>query len=346
MPRPSSLALALAMLPLALAAASCSGSTKTAPLGEWVDGLCRAGAIYQTVSDAAGETFARADFSDTKAAKAAFARAIDVQREAQKTFRSSFDDLGQPDIDGGKAVVQAFRDQFSENTKRVDDFANRVAAIPDSADFLTAFDKIADQVEEPDFRGRLEAVARDHPAVNDLIAAIEADPDCASVFFPSDAAASEAEKEAWVSGVCTALNNWVESLSTGADRLSSNVDAAATPADVRQLLVDFFEQGLTDTRNLQRALRRLSPPPVRDGEAIQAVFTDAADDLVAAMERLTREARSLEFTSPAQAIAESDRLISLIEQLFGNVATSFDALQQYDPEGLETYFQTLPECQL
>lgn len=331
---------------LALVAAGCSDSTLSTPVREWVDGLCRAAATYQSATDAAGNTLANADLADTEGAKAAFARAIDQQRAAQKAFRSAFDDLGQPEIDGGKQVVRAFHDQFAENTTRTDDIARRVAEIPDSADFLTAFLDIADTVEAPDFRARLQAVARDHAAVGDLIATIDADPDCAAVIFQTDTpSAAEVEKEAWVSGICTALGGWVAAISTGADRLASDIDAATSPDEVERLLVEFFQQGLADTRTFQRDVGRLSPPPVGDGQAIHAVFVTASDDLVAAMERLTREAANLDFTALDQAIAESNRLTTLIDQLFGDVADSFDELQRYDPEGLDVYFQTLPECQ-
>lgn len=337
-------ALALLLLPLALVAAACGDATKNVALDQWVDGLCKAVADYDKAAEAAGEAFIDADLADTKAAKAAFAESLARQRDAQKAFRSAFADLGQPDIDGGKQVVDAFKAQFDENTKRTDDVEKRVAAIPDRADFLTEFLKIADDIGQPDFRPKLEAVAKDHPKVNDLIAAIEADRPCARTLFTIDAAA-EPESEAWVSGICTALGTWVQALTDGADRLDRDVARAVTVAEVERILVDFFEEALTDTRALKRSIGQLNPPPVKDGQAIHQVFVTASDELVAAMERLTREARSVSFTSVAQAQLESDRLITLIDRLFSDAAATFDELQQYDPEGLDELFQTLPECQ-
>lgn len=342
---PLRLAPLTAVLLAALVAAACSGSTKTAPLGEWVEGLCRAADAFQSASDAAGERFAGSDLSDASAAKAAFADAVEEQEKARSDFRKAFGDLGRPDIDGGKEVIAAFEEQFEENDRRADELARRVADIPESGDFLSEFLTIIEGTETPEFRPRLEVVARDHPEVNDLIAAIDADPDCARVIFQADAAAADAGKEAWVSGVCTALGAWVDALTGGAQRLESDVDAAATPEDVRRTLIDFFEQALTDTRTLQRDIGRLSPPPVADGEAIHLVFVTASDDLVAALERLAREARTVDFSSLSTAQAESDRLSQLIDQLFGDVAASFDELDRYDPEGLDEFFRTLPECQ-
>lgn len=332
------------LLPLALIAASCGDSTRKAPLADWVDGLCRAAAALDRDRDAALETFTSADLTNTAAAKQVFATTVEKQREAQKTFRTAVNDLGQPDIDGGKEVVKAFQDQFKENDQRTDDVAKRVAAIPDRADFLAEFQRIVDQAGEPDFRAKLVLVAKDHPRVNDLIAAIDKDPDCSRVIFSASPAANP-QSEAWVSGVCTALGTWIDALSTGADSINRKLDAAQTPAEVKRILVDFFEQGLADTRALDRALKRLDPPPVRDGKEINRVFVTAGEDLVAAMERLNREVRSADFSTIQQADAEAARFIALIDQLFGDVAASFDELQQYDPEGLDVLFQELPECQ-
>ena len=332
------------LLPLAFIASACGDSPKKTPLADWVDGLCRAAAALDRDRDTVVEEFSSTDFSKTAEAKKAFAETVEKQRELAKTFRSAVDDLGQPDIDGGKEVVRAFEEQFKENDQRTDDIAKRVAAIPDRADFLAEFQRIADQAGEPDFRAKLVLVAKDHPKVEDLIAAIDDDPDCSRVIFAASPATNP-QSEAWVSGVCTALGAWIEALSTGADAINRKLDAAQTPGEVKRTLVDFFEQGLADTRALDRALKRLEPPPVRDGKEINRVFTTAGEDLVAAMERLTREVRSADFSTIEQADAEAARFVALIDQLFGDVAASFDELQQYDPEGLDVLFQELPECQ-
>jgi hypothetical protein len=331
------------VLPAALVATACAGP-RTVAVDEWVAGLCRAAAAYDTATDATADRFANVDFTDTAKAKETFASAITEQRQAQETFRSAFGDLGQPDIDGGKQVVEAFKAQFKENDERMGQIAERVAAIPDTADFLPEFLRIADELGEPEFRPRLEAVAANHSPVNDLIAAIDAERDCARTIFNDDPAASP-EGEAWVSGVCTALGDWVAAINEGAEALNRDVDLATEVEGVQRALVDFFERGLADTRTLERDLRQLSPPPIADGEAIHRVFTNAGEDLVAAMERLARDARAADFASVVQAEAESKRFQGLIEQLFGDVAASFDELQQYDPEGLDQLFQTLPECQ-
>lgn len=344
MHQPAARLLAGLLLPVVLLASACGSSAEKKPLSEWVNGLCSAAATFQRLSDAAGDRFAASDLSSVRSGKQAFATALADQAAARSAFRQAFDDLGQPDIDGGKEVVAAFRKRFEENDKRADDIKARVDAIPDQADFVTEFVQIADELAAPPFRPELEAIAARHAAVNDLIAAIEKDSDCARTIFVIDPATNP-ESEAWVAGICTALDTWITSLSRAAARLEIETDAAVTVAQVERALVDFFEQGLADTRDLDRAFNRLSPPPVRDGEAIHRIFLDAGADLVAAMERLTREARAADFSTIEQAEAESLRFQGLIEQLFGDVAASFDELQRYDPEGLDQLFQTLPECQ-
>ncbi len=342
--QPAARLLAGLLFPVVLLVAACGSSEEKKPLGEWVNGLCSAAADFQRLSDAAGDRFAASDLSTVRSGKEAFATALADQAAARTAFRKAFDDLGQPDIDGGKEVVAAFRKRFDENDKRADEIKARVEAIPERADFVTEFAQIAEELAAQPFLPELEAVAARHSAVNDLIAAIEEDSDCARTIFVIDPA-DNPESEAWVAGICTALNTWITSLSRAADDLEVATNSAVTVADVERALIDFFEQGLADTRTLDRALERLSPPPVRDGEAIHRVFLDAGEDLVAAMERLTREARAADFSTIEQAEAESIRFQGLIEQLFGDVAASFDELQRYDPEGLDVLFQELPECQ-
>lgn len=333
------------LVPLALLAAACGDSTKKLAVGEWTDGLCAAAGRFGDARDRALSDFEETDLGDTKAAKAAFAELMEAQKSAREAFRAEFDRLGEPDIDGGKETVEAFRAQFKENDAQSEQVAKDVAGIRDSADFLTEFLAIMDGLPEPGFRAKLEAVAKDHPEVQQVIDAIAEDPDCAEVFFDETAETDEAAAEAWSSGICTALGTWIADLQAGADRVSLEVDLAGSPDEVKAALVEFFEQGLTDTRAMQRAIDRLDPPPGKDGEAIQRVFSDAAAGLVGAMERLTRDARALDVDDVARAQQEAAQLEARIEQLFGEVAASFDELQQYDTSAIAPFFRQLPECQ-
>lgn len=359
LPRP--LLLLLAVLPLAALITACGGGTKKVAAEEWVDGLCEAAADFDKARDNAGAAFEEVDFTDTKAAKEAYADANAEQKDIQKDFRSAFDKLGEPDIKGGDKVVKAFEAQFKENDEKTDRVAKLVKDMDDDADFVEEFLKILDDVGEPDFRGRLEDVAADYPEVDDIIGLIEDDPDCARVIFSQEegsttdpepsptrtgtASPPTTTNEKWVVGICTSLTDWVAGLEAANQSLQSKIDSAGSAADLKKLLITFLETGRSETVTLQREIRALKAPDVKDGAAIHQIFVDASNDLVKVFDNLLKEAEAVDASSLAKVTADLERFTNGVEGAFNEVSDSFNALDKYDPQGLDELFQTRPECQ-
>ncbi len=355
------LMLLVAALPLAAVITACGGGAKKVNAQEWVDSLCEAAADFDEARDNASSAFDEVDFTDTKGAREAFADATKEQKEIQKDFRSAFDKIGEPDIKGGDKVVKAFEAQFKENDQKTDEVAKLVEKIDDDADFVEEFLKILDEVEEPDFRGRLEDVAEDHPEVDEIIELIEDDPDCARVIFSEDegsttgpapsptrtgtAGPPKTTNEKWVAGICTSLTDWVNALESANQSLQSKTDNASSAKDLKDLLVGFLKDGRAETVTLQREIRALKAPDVKDGEAIHRIFVDASNDLVKVFDGLIKEAEGLDASSLAKVTADLERFVDRVEGAFDEVADSFNALDQYDPQGLDELFQTRPECQ-
>lgn len=355
------LMLLSAALSLAAIITACGGDANKVEAQEWVDALCEAAADFDKARDNTGSAFEEVDVTDTKAAKEAYAEANSEQEDVQQDFRAAFDKIGEPDIKGGDKVVEAFEAQFKENDELTSEVAKRVEDIDDSADFVEEFLKILDEVDEPDFRGRIEDVAGDYPEVAEIIALIEEDADCARVIFSEEegettgpspsptrtvaAGPPTTTNEKWVAGICTSLTGWVGALESANQSLQSKVDSAASAQDLKELLVAFLEDGRTETVALQREMRQLQPPDVKDGEAIHQIFSDASDDLVTVFDGLVADAEALDASSLAKVTEDLDRFVERVEGAFDEVAESFNALDQYDPEGLDELFQTRPECQ-
>lgn len=354
--------LLFAALPVAALVASCGGdSAKKVDAEAWVADLCEAAAEFAEARDNTGSAFEEVDFTDTKAAKEAYAEAIQEQKDVQKDFREAFGKIGEPDIKGGDKVVKAFEDQFKENDEKTDDIGDLVADIDDDADFVDEFLKIADEVGAPEFRTRLERVAEDYPEVNDIIDLIDDDPDCREVIFsdsedvtgepspsPTRAPAGAppvTTNEKWVAGICTALAGWVSDLESADAAFQSKIDSAAGAQDLKDLLIDFLEEGRTETLNLQREINDLERPDVSDGEAIHKVFTDAGVDLVKVFDNLLAEADKVDASSLTQVTSDLERFVLGVEAAFAEVSESFRALDQYNPEGLDELFNTRWECQ-
>lgn len=354
--------LLFAALPLAALVASCGGdSAKKVSAQEWVDSLCEAAAEFAEARDNTGSAFEEVDFTDTKAAKKAYAEAIKEQKEAQKDFRDAFGEIGEPDIKGGDKVVKAFEDQFKENDGKTDDIGKRVADIDDDADFVDEFLKIAEEVGSPEFRTRLEKVADDYPDVEDIIDLIDDDPDCREVIFSDGEEVTEepspsptrvpagvppvTTNEKWVAGICTALAGWVGDLEAADAAFQSKIDSAAGAQDLKDLLIGFLEEGRTETVNLRREINALKRPDVSDGEAIHKVFTDAGNELVTVFDNLLAEAEKVDARSLTQVTTDLERFVVGVEAAFAEVSESFKALDRYNPEGLDELFNTRWECQ-
>lgn len=354
--------LLVAGLPLAALIAACGGGgAEKVEVEEWVEALCEAAADFDKARDNTGTAFEEVDFTDTTAAKEAYADAIGEQKDVQKDFRDAFDEIGQPDIKGGDKVVKAFEDQFKENDEKTDDVGEQVADIEDDADFVEEFLKIIEDVGDPDFRGRIEDVADDYPDVDEVIDLIDEDPDCARVIFSEEEAATidpepsptsttstapaTTTNEKWVAGICSSLTGWVADLEGANSALQSKIDGAASAGDLKKLLVAFLEDGQSETVNLRREIAALKAPDVDDGDAIHKIFVDASVDLVKVFDNLVSEAERLDASSLAKVTEDLDRFVEGVDSAFDEVAQSFDALDQYDPQGLDELFQTRPECQ-
>jgi hypothetical protein len=363
------LALLCAVLPsIALAACGSNEEDELIAVDVWVRSLCSAAASFDTASDEAGETFIESDLEDTAEAKEAFAESIALQREAQKDFRDEFDELGKPDVEDPDAVIEAFREQFDENDELSGNIADEVANIDDDDDFVEAF--FALEFEEPDFRAKLEPLAEDDAGVQDIIDEVEANPDCAVTLFnadedvepdpeptveqtatpsaievtPGPTVAANPANEAWAAGVCGSLLDWVLDLEDANLDLQGEADAASSAEDLKQVLVRFLEQGLSDTEDFAFDMFFLDPPDVADGEAIHEVFIVVSEDLVFLFEDFVDEANAIDASSLSSVATDMEEFELRVGGAFEEIGAAFDELDQYDPEGLDALFATLPDC--
>ncbi|MGE0599666.1 MAG: hypothetical protein AB7J35_05500 [Dehalococcoidia bacterium] len=363
------LVLLAAALPVASLATSCGGGgTKTVALDDWVDDLCDIAADFSKASDKAGAAFDDADVTDTKEAKEAFAQTLKEQEKAQKDFRSDFDKIGQPDIEDGDKVIDAFKDQFEANTDLTDDIGKAVADIDDDEDFLEAFFGLVDKFETPDFREKLDDLARDSDDVQDLIDAIDDDQDCSDTIFQdsggsgaeasatpansnsgtptsSSADAPKTQNEKWVAGVCSAFDDWVNNIEAANNKFQGELNK--TPEDgpaVKKLLVTYMKAAQAETEDLQSRVSKLKAPDVKDGQQIQQVFVDTTDDLVSAFDDLVSQANRIDTSTVTRALADVTALGDSVDDAFSEASSGFDQLDQLDGGELEDLFDTRPEC--
>ncbi len=361
-------AVSFAALPLLALLASCGGGGgKTVAMDDWVADLCDAAADFDRASDEAGEEFDEADFDDTEAAKEAFANSVEGQRDAQKDFRNAFNDLGKPDIEGSDDVIDAFKQQFDENDELTDEVADAVADIDDDDDFFTAFLDLAADIDEPDFRAKLDDLADDNDEVQDLIDEIDDDEDCSTTIFDSDApdetdddvddeptqasgnrtpAPAGNDTEAWVGSICTSFTDWVQNIEQANGTFQGKLDSSTgAPAEVKKLLVDFLRFGKQETQDLENDISSLKTPNVKNADRVQDIFAETSGELVGVFDDLIADAQRITVTNPAQTRTEIDALVDTIGVAFDEAGAGFDELDTLDIPEINDLFDSRPECQ-
>lgn len=339
-------ALLAAVLPSTILSACGGDDEERIAADVWVRSLCIAAGRFDRASDAAGEPFIRVANQtpeDTASLKDAFAEAIDEQKAAQRRFREEFESLGKPDVDAADAVIKAFREQFEENDRRTDNVARQIAAIDDNADFFAAFEEL--EFDDPKFRAKLEPLAAPGNGVDDIVDAIDANSECAAVIFNEDVEVTFNPVDVrWASGICTSLFDWILALDAANRGLEVEADQAETAEELKQILVNFVEQGLADTRQFEAAIRGLTAPQIADGEAIHSVFVGVAGELVLLFEGFVADANAVDATSVESVALDLQAFEQRVAASFEEVGQAFNELEQYDPEAVADIFATLPEC--
>ncbi|MGE5594858.1 MAG: hypothetical protein ACM3S1_02345 [Hyphomicrobiales bacterium] len=282
-------------------------------------------------------------------------------RDEREDIIASFQDLGSPGIENGGAVKDAFNDNFEENQAALDDLIDAVEGLdPKSGDFqqdlvnaLTGLDN------GKSLRDYLEDAAADNGAVNDIIAAIDADPDCADILFEDDPAGAEtpaatatrqagttpqtnSDNEQWVSGFCSAFGSYMTDLTAlGEDMQSANI---ANIDEAKQAIVGVFEDARDRSEDLQGDLEALGAPHIADGEKFQELMESAAGELVSIFDGAVTDARALPTDDVNAFVADVDDLTTRFREAFDELGTTFDQATQYDISELNRLFAEVPEC--
>jgi len=352
--------VAAMLLPALLVA--CGSDTKKVEVEEWVEDVCD---LARASGEAEDEAFddLDLDFEDTEANKEAFLELIEKSDEARKDFRDGFADVGEPDIAGGADVVKAFKEQFEENDEQAKDLEEAIKDIDDDDNFLNELDRIGEEVDERNFRGELEDLADDEDEVQDVIDLIEDDEECAEVLFdgetssgsddddsddpqPTRAAGNDDDSnEEWVTGICTAFGDWVNTIEVAEAGMQTRIDAATDVPGVLDVLVQFMERGRSASRDLQDDIDRLDPPDVDDGNEIHQVFADAAAGAWDVFDDLVRESRQVSASTPEEALGDVERISAGIGDAFDEVGLTFDRLNEFDATALEDLFEDNVSCQ-
>ena len=342
------------MLALSSLAVACGGGgSDRASLDDWVADVCDLARDYQPDFDSIQADFDAVDL-ETDPAKAhdQFISLLEEGRDIQKDMVADFKKLGEPDIEDGKAVVDAFVANFEEQGEMIDRLINGLKELdPEKDEYPFAFLAVLLSVGETEsLRDRLDTLAEDNQDIEDLIAAIEEDPDCAKIVFEldddfvvdEDLDLDATPVEDWVSGFCTAFVSYIDDLEAISDDLS--VQDVNDLESARQALVAAFEDARNRSEDLQFDIFFLGAPDIPDGADIQAALELGVSDIVTTFDLALSEAEALDTRDATTFLRDVEALTRRFEEAFDELASSFDALDAYDTSEIDRLAEELPEC--
>lgn len=177
-----------------------------------------------------------------------------------------------------------------------------------------------------------------------LLAAACGDDDDSSGDSGSGDTKNLSTNEKWVAGICTSFSGWVDDITTAEATLQKSLDSTKSASDLKQKLVDFLKTGQTETRNLQKELKALKAPDVKDGDKINKIFVDASGQFVTLFDKTVSDAQKIDDSSLSKVTTDLESFETQISDSFGNLDTAFGDLDKYKNSELEGLFQSRPEC--
>lgn len=149
--------------------------------------------------------------------------------------------------------------------------------------------------------------------------------------------------EAYASGFCGLLGDWLGSIQNSSTELSGSFAAAATPADGQEILRTYVDGLIADTEELITGTEDLGVPDVEGGEDIAKTLIAAFEDTKAVLEDARAEVDGLPTDDPAAFAAATGALGVSIETSLGGIGTSLSLSDVGSPE-LDAAFAEDPAC--
>ena len=357
--------------------AGCGGGSDTlVDLDDWVSEYCDLAQDFTKANDDVSAGFDDIDFAE-KSAKDDVTKVLKDFDKERKKLTDSRKKVGTPDVDGGKEIVAAFETQSKANDKAFAKFLKELDKLKTGKSFEEDFvGLLFDLKPENDLRADLEDLAedRDTDGAQDVIDAIDDDPECASVYFDDGDIAEEpqptpdrratiivstprpttpvaratarpnaSQDEKWAIGFCNAVQAYGNDVEAAGDRFDIPSNSAG-PA-IKDLLVNFLADLQKRTVALKTDIDKLGNPSGADGAKIQAGFSKAVGDLVALFDASVRDARALNANDPAKLVEQLKTLGLRLETAGTAITNAFDKIDRdFDTTNIDKLVDSLPQC--
>lgn len=167
--------------------AACGDDVEKVDPEDWVDDLCGATQeLSETEDDALTDydDVFLSDSTDGEDVRDGAIEYVDAYDEALGEFVDEIEKLGQPDIEDGKAVLEALRDFVEAEKEVLDAIRGEIEDLEEEDEDLAL--AVDDLIFEIDYQDFLEAIEdADSSEADDIAELVEENDDCAEFLFNS-----------------------------------------------------------------------------------------------------------------------------------------------------------------
>lgn len=146
--------------------------------------------------------------------------------------------------------------------------------------------------------------------------------------------------DAYATGVCGAINAWLETIQGGAQGLQENPPTSAEQG--KTAVVGYLDDVVTATDTMVSAIEALGAPDVPDGEEIHATLQSALNKVKDVFSQARDEASQASTSDPAAFQAQMEALGTTLGSASAEVDESLSSVSGAE---LDSAFQDSPECQ-
>jgi ABC-type transporter Mla subunit MlaD len=163
---------------------------------------------------------------------------------------------------------------------------------------------------------------------------------------PTDVASSPAEAgpvpvEAYLEGLCVAVGDYQDDVTTLSDDLQTQLDSVESTDDVKDLLVSFLDEAVASTQGLAEEVRALGVPDVDRGEEIATTFVNAFEQVEDLFATSKAEVEAMSTDDPVALAEGFEEVATNLETGGEEIASVFDSLPESD---LDVDPEDIPAC--
>jgi hypothetical protein len=133
--------------------------------------------------------------------------------------------------------------------------------------------------------------------------------------------------------VCTAAKDWVDTIQQGAATFGGGLTAESSPEQIRDGLVGFLDEAITETDELIGEVEEAGVPAVDGGEEASETLLDAFQRVKTAFEEARADAQALPVEDQQAFMTGAQELGTTVQQALTEIGTELEDQENPDLQG-------------